>query len=909
MTSSRSAHLPRTLLVTLVAVLCTLATGSSAGAAVSPPAQAAALLEAVRKIHVKAEDASDRAALDRVRRDLKARRWCAASDKLASLAGSFDRRRRAAGGRSAAVRRFEALLLLAARARARTHGAVAQGGACGGSATIAVDPKLATRRQLPAARAGERPRDLIQIESAGGTRARFAANELIVRAPSLAALRSLLARWNGRRVAVMDLKGLGRDTKLHLLRIDPSRARTARLAGDVAALSKTRATVSFVSHAKGRNLLAVAAAEARGGVRLGLNWVGEDADIAAGSSIEGPSGPGGFSLDGPDWSSDAFGWSYFAGGRGQDIGVAPAWELLRRSRQDRNRVAVAVLDQGFAATVNGADWGVGTRAVSSVPGVPPIDLRGIGSDGWHGTSVANTAFAPADDRAGVAGSAGTVAQRIAITTSYDYVTAIGAIISAGRAGARVANMSFGANVPAGFAWTAAPFELATGIARAGGMLVVASAGNSSFDVDEEDCFGACWEDTLVTPCENAGVTCIGALGQGTRARAPYSNWGREGGGVDLFGPGTTIVGANLDVRATHVKQGTSFAAPFVAGVAALVWAARPTLSADDVERILVETAHRALDGRARRYVNALAAVRRAHPPALAIERPAAGDSLPNGAGVPLSAFTFEGGAGTPVVSWTTATGTSLGDGPSTTTAGLPYGRIQIRARAAFPDGTVLTDSVDVTVTNDAPTVSIRSPLDGSAPLQSETVTLDGSGSDVNQSGGRLRDDQLRWLLDGEQVATGRVANLRLAGVALGAHTLRLLGTDDVGAVAEASVRFTVRPRPPSGPPVVSIASPPDNSALRDVRFDGLGPFVDVPFEVDALDPDGGPLTFRWSEQVTPFVGPAGPVTVRPETTEDPLLRLRSPDGCPSIHRLSVRATDGSGASAEDTVTVRMDSPC
>jgi hypothetical protein len=53
-----------------------------------------------------------------------------------------------------------------------------------------------------------------------------------------------------------------------------------------------------------------------------------------------------------------------------------------------------------------------------------------------------------------------------------------------------------------------PFEAATALTRASGALLFASAGNDGLDVDSEDGFIFCWEDTLFTPCENAGVTVV-----------------------------------------------------------------------------------------------------------------------------------------------------------------------------------------------------------------------------------------------------------------------------------------------------------------------------------------------------------------------------------------------------------------
>ena len=170
------------------------------------------------------------------------------------------------------------------------------------------------------------------------------------------------------------------------------------------------------------------------------------------------------------------------------------------------------------------------------------------------------------------------------------------------------NMSYGAGVPAIFSWSVLPFEAATAFVRLERALLFASAGNDGANVDAEDCFLFCWEETLYTPCENSGVTCIGGLAWDSSRADPGSNWGH--GGVALFAPYSQWVGPDpvAPANAAQVIHGTSFASPFAAGVAALVWAAEPSLGAGQVMDILVRTAHTRGDGRVDRWIDARAAV-------------------------------------------------------------------------------------------------------------------------------------------------------------------------------------------------------------------------------------------------------------------------------------------------------------
>jgi hypothetical protein len=100
------------------------------------------------------------------------------------------------------------------------------------------------------------------------------------------------------------------------------------------------------------------------------------------------------------------------------------------------------------------------------------------------------------------------------------------------------------------------------------------------------------------------VTAVEASG-----RAKYASWTDEGVRVDLGAPGT------VETAVSGRFVGTSAAAPYVAGTAALMQANNANLTPDDIQRILEATASE--DGR----VDALAAVQ-----AVSTETPLAFDN-------------------------------------------------------------------------------------------------------------------------------------------------------------------------------------------------------------------------------------------------------------------------------------------
>jgi thermitase len=201
---------------------------------------------------------------------------------------------------------------------------------------------------------------------------------------------------------------------------------------------------------------------------------------------------------------------------------------------------------------------------------PPQD------DNGHGTHVAGTIAATLNNNTGIAG----VAPNVSVMPvkvfgrtgrSSDSSVAAGLYWAVDH-GAWVVNLSFG---PASSGTQATPMvDEAIQYANGMGAVVVLAAGNR----------GTSEPPTL---SQSQGVISVAAT-MPNDMRAPFSN---HGPWVHVGAPGTGIMSTFFDGTSTYrAESGTSVAAPYVSGVAALLLSIRPWLSPAQIDGILRATA-------------------------------------------------------------------------------------------------------------------------------------------------------------------------------------------------------------------------------------------------------------------------------------------------------------------------------
>ena len=212
---------------------------------------------------------------------------------------------------------------------------------------------------------------------------------------------------------------------------------------------------------------------------------------------------------------------------------------------------------------------------------PNADKKGI----KHGTHVAGIIAAERNNGKGMNGVAKNV-EIMAIRAvpdgdEYDKDIAL-AIRYAVDNGAKVINTSFGKyySTHPEWVWDAIKY------AASKDVLIVNAAGNEGIDLDEKPVYP---NDQVANSEEIAdNFITIGALNYeyGSNLVANFSNYGKNN--VDAFAPGVKIWATTPNNKYEYL-QGTSMAAPAVAGVAALIRSYYPKLKAAQVKNILMDS--------------------------------------------------------------------------------------------------------------------------------------------------------------------------------------------------------------------------------------------------------------------------------------------------------------------------------
>jgi subtilisin family serine protease len=277
-------------------------------------------------------------------------------------------------------------------------------------------------------------------------------------------------------------------------------------------------------------------------------------------------------------------WQYAA----THMDAIPAWVLHAAAS-----VPLAVIDTG-------ADLAAPDLAAKLPSSYSVTQTRADVTDAnGHGTFVASIAAGSPDNGDGMAGFGGDAPLLVVQAGSKDGVFSefdeAAAIVYAVDRGARVINLSIGGP-------RTSPVERrAVDYAVARGALLVAAVGNEQALGNPVE-----YPAALLQPVDSQGVGGAGLAVGGSDAVGGRAWFANSGSWLSLVAPAVQVFGAVARTSSPLAyervplpgarlglygfKSGTSFAAPQVAGAAALVWAANPTLTARQVADTLERSA-------------------------------------------------------------------------------------------------------------------------------------------------------------------------------------------------------------------------------------------------------------------------------------------------------------------------------
>ncbi|MEM6929247.1 MAG: S8/S53 family peptidase, partial [Myxococcota bacterium] len=633
---------------------------------------------------------------------------------------------------------------------------------------------------------GDAPRPTGTLVSDSGVQADFVLDEVMIVAPAEADLQPLLDRYDGAVVGRLPLRN--EDATSFLVRLDPMTVDPAHLTRDLARTNPDASGDYTVDADASLALLAVVAREARElGASISPNWVPQPQSIASGSTEEAPTGPTGY-------DPDVFQWTYMQEGGVQDMGVTSAWQILDDADKFDNKVGIAIVDSGMMRS----DDMPTTRDIVEGTWDQPVPFTCGGNPcPWHGTQAMLAAMAEPDNEYGTAGPGGPVAELVAVPWGGGFWGTTSRMATAiDLHEPRIVSLSLSVTQPLQFVPFGPGFLPALDPRAAPfwdyaltGTLFVAAAGNAGTNVNADDA------TDYTIPCQISTVMCVGGLSNDSTDRHPNSNFGSvdNGSSVEIYGP-YTVWSVNdpsdPDDNSIRAINGTSFATPHVAGIAALVMAADPSLDNFEVRDLLNDTAQHgnwAGNGSDRR-VDAQAAVASALGlPTVEILEPSDTYSVSLGTEIVFEAVAENAADDDFQLVWDLA-----GDTEVTNEGGLgrhtlfydelPPGTHTITASAQV-DGVTVSDAIEVTIEYDGFDIFVLSPSNGGVAFANEELQLTGHTSSVCCL---LPEGDVGWrVLDNGQPVftdTGHTVTVPKHLVDPGTYIIEFQGTDGVEAV-------------------------------------------------------------------------------------------------------------------------------
>lgn len=249
------------------------------------------------------------------------------------------------------------------------------------------------------------------------------------------------------------------------------------------------------------------------------------------------------------------------------IGVQAVW----RSGVTGQGMRIAILDTGIDGNHKDLKDNLASEGYTVIRTGSPASRHWLVDPNGHGTHVAGTAGASGklngafNALLGVAPGVKLVSVRVLReNASGSWADIASGIDWCVDNNIEILNMSLGGSE------SSSTLELAIQKAWNTGLLIVSSAGNTGVE-------------GLRYPAAYEQVIAVAATNQQVDEKATFSTMGTF---VELIAPGSRVFSTHINDYGYHYMNGTSMATPHVAGVAALIWSANPSLTNQQVRDLL-----------------------------------------------------------------------------------------------------------------------------------------------------------------------------------------------------------------------------------------------------------------------------------------------------------------------------------
>lgn len=504
-----------------------------------------------------------------------------------------------------------------------------------------------------------------------------------------------------------------------------------------------------------------------------------------------------------------------------------------------------------------------------------------GSTNWsdihgHGTAVAGTAAAIGNNGTfgtGVAWYCKILPVRITnATNGVAYMSKMAAGITwAADHGAKVINLSYETYANGALSSTVLS---ACRYAESKGAVVVIAAGNLNTNPAGNG-----------DPSEAIYVSAVDS----SDTKSSFSNYGPY---IDIAAPGQNIYTTTRG-GGYGPWNGTSFAAPIVSGVMALIFSANPSLSVSDAKQILFSNADNI--GTSTYYgagrVNAARAVQAAggytvnQPPTISLISPSNNSTF-----LTTDLITFRATASDPEdgdvtsrLTWVSSRDGALGNGGSFSDY-LSEGTHTITIQVTDLSGQMTTMTITVVVS--APQ-TINAPSNLAASVSTLTATLTWKDNSNNESGfsieRALQSASPSYSVVG--VVSANVKTYKDTAPASGTYLYRVRAYNAQTTSAYSNV-VTVTLTAPNQTPTLTINSPSNNSSFLTTAL--------ITFSANASDAEDGNLSssITWRDNGA-FLSYGASFTAQLTA---------------GTHTITASATDSKGASVTQTITVTVSAP-